>query len=224
LIVKAASHIALICAASLTIGCQPRATPEAAIGWRILDSTWTPSWDPMDDSLAVYRVAITRGRVTDTLNDVIGPWPFPVGDSTVVGVRLVRADTTRQIFEYWPDTHRLVSHSVPVDLYSNFTDIALSPDGRFIAYVANDDGPREVVRALDGPIVLRGSVQGGCDCDVDLNHARWVTSDSFEIAVVNRASLSGGAPWVLAAGNVRGHHLSERGLSNEPTWHDGSPP
>jgi hypothetical protein len=178
----------------------------------------------MDDSLAVYRVAISHGRITDTLDDVIGPWPVTIGDSVLLGLRLSRADSTRQVFEHRPETHTLLTHALPSDLYANFTDVSLSPDGRFVAYVADDDGPRAVVRVLDGPILLRGSVQAGCDCDVDLNHARWVTADSFEIAVVNRANERDGPPWILAAGNVRSRRLSESPLSNEPTWHDGSRP
>jgi hypothetical protein len=224
LIVNASLGIATVCAAFLALGCQSRATPTAAISWQILDSAWAPSWDQMNDSLAVYRVAVTRGRQTDTLNNLIGPWPIPVGDSALVGLQLSRADNTRQLFEYRPDGRRLRTHILPADLLVNFTDIAVSPDGRFLAYVADDNGPVAVVRALKGLIVLRGSVQGGCDCDVDLNHARWVTADSFEIAVVNRANLTGGPLWVLAAGSVRGHRLRELGLSSEPTWHEGSRP
>ena len=98
------------------------------------------------------------------------------------------------------------------------------PDGRHVAYVADSAGPRAMVRAFTGELVVQGHVQGGCDCDVDMNHARWVSSDSFEIAVVNSANPRPGAPYVLAAGSARGRRLRESGLAEEPKWHEGARP
>jgi hypothetical protein len=108
-------------------------------------------------------------------------------------------------------------------LFSNFTDVSISPDGRYVAYVGDSSAlPRAVVRTLTGELIVVGRVQGGCDCDVDMNHARWVSPDSFEIAVVNSANTIPGAPFILAAGSVIGRRLHETVLSKEPAWHEAS--
>lgn len=195
------------------------------IEWQIRDSAWAPPWDPMDDSITVYRIVARRGSVSDTIADVIGPWPVVTSDSTIVGLRMVRRDSTREMFELRLPSRRTIPHRLPRDLFFNLTDVAVSPDGRFLAYVADSSsGPYAAIRMLDGPLLLRGHVQGGCDCDVDMNHARWVTPDSFEVAVVNSANPTKGAPWTLFAGSVRGRRSRESGLSREPTWHDSSRP
>lgn len=195
------------------------------VSWGVIDSTWAPPWDPMDDSIAVYRVAVRHDQRTDTLSDVIGPWPVVVGDSAVLGLFLDRRDTTRRIFVFDVRTTKTRAIDMPKDLFSNFTDVSISPDGRFVAYVGNSSAyPRAVARTLAGEVIVRGRVQGGCDCDVDMNHARWVSADSFEIAIVNRANENHGAPYILAAGSVRGRRLREVGIADARTWHEGTRP
>src|SRR4051812_46930685 len=75
--------------------CEP-SVPAAThrISLHIVDSTWAPPWDEMDDSIAVYRVAVRLGERTDTLRDVIAPWPIVVADSALFGLVLDRKDTT----------------------------------------------------------------------------------------------------------------------------------
>ena len=219
------STLLMICALSLSACESSMSGASQHVSWRIVDSTWAPPWDPMDDSIPVYRVAVHHDQRSDTLRDVIGPWPVVVGDSAVLGLFLDRRDTTRRIFVFDIRTTKLRTIDLPTDLFTNFTDVSISPDGRFLAYVGDSSAyPRAVVRTFTGELVVRGRVLGGCDCDVDENHARWVSPDSFEIAIANRTSSDHGAPYVLAAGSVRGIRLREVGLPEEPKWHEGSRP
>lgn len=187
---------------------------------QLLDSTWAPPWNLMAESTVVYRFVIRRGSTVDTVADVLEPIPVAIGDTAVAGIRLLRTDTTRQIFVFVAMRRHVSTYRIPADVFFGFTDIAPSPTGLFVAYVGGSGGPRAMIRRLDGTLVLQGTPQGGCDCDVDLNHARWVTADSFEIAVANVATVNTKAPWILAAGSVRHLRLRESGLANEPKWHD----
>ena len=221
------ARTALVISTALILSACESSTLDASrhVSWRIVDSTWAPPWDPMDDSIAVYRVAVRHDQRTDTLRDVIGPWPVVAGDSAVFGLFLDRQDTTRRIFIFDAHSAKTRTTDLPTDLFSNFTDYSISPDGRFVAYVGDSSAyPRAVVRTFGGELIVQGRVQSGCDCDVDLNHARWVSPDSFEIAIVNRANADHGAPYVLAAGSARGRRLREVGLPDEPKWHEGSRP
>jgi hypothetical protein len=195
--------------------------------WRIVDSSsvgvW---WDPMIDSATVYRVRVNRGSDSVDIDDVIGPLPQIVGRDTVLGLRLRRkgSDADREMFRVVLPNHHLTAWPLPSDVFSNFADVSIAPDGKYIAYVADagDAIPEARARRFpDGPVAIRGSRAAGCECDVDLSHARWVSADSFEIAVINRAAPGDTAPeWLLTAGGVSPARQHTTGLRDEPTWHE----
>ena len=203
-----------------------RRTPLAA-RWRIVDSSsvgvW---WDPMIDSATVYRVRVNRGADSVDIDDVVGPLPQIVAGDTVLGLRLRRdgSDANRELFRVALPNHRVTTWPLPTDVFSNFADVSIAPDGKYIAYVADagDVIPEARVRRFpNGPVVIRGPRAAGCECDVDLSHARWVRVDSFEIAVINRAAPGDTAPeWLLTAGHVNPLRQHTIGLRDEPTWHE----
>jgi hypothetical protein len=211
--------LAVLCVV-VGVGCgpQPVATRTRAT-WRMLDSTWVSPWDEMTDSLKVYRLVASLHATSDTLTDVIEPWPIVADDSTLWGVRVIRATAERSLFRFtWP-ARTLESVKLPGDMPSNFSDISVSPTGEYLAYVAYDSsgGPFAVVKKLPaGKLLLKSPSVGGCDCDVDLNHARWVTPDSFEIALVSTADSRG---WAIAAGSVGQRRLQTHFVTVEPAWH-----
>ena len=195
--------------------------------WRIVDSSSVWSWwDPMVDSATVYRVRVNRGADSVDINDVIGPLPQIVGRDTVLGLRLRRngSDADRELFRMVLPNPHLTTWPLPNDVFSNFADVSIAPDGAYIAYVADagDAMPEARLRRFpDGPVVMRGPHAAGCDCDVDLSHARWVSKDSFEIAVTNRAAAGDSASeWLLTAGRVNPVRQHTSGLRDEPTWHE----
>ncbi|HEX6628377.1 MAG TPA: hypothetical protein VF105_10495 [Gemmatimonadaceae bacterium] len=193
---------------------------------RVLDSTYTDSWEPMEDTGTVYRIEVVSPFGADTIRNVIPPAPIVVGDTLVLGlVQEVSEDSStprRQIFRLRLGQHRVETQSLPGDVWPSYQDMLISPDGRYVAYVGEDTTPANpgmygIVRDLkSGAIVVRGPGGGGCDCDEDLNHARWFPPDSFEIAVAH-SNTSGN--WQRLSGKASASRLHVDTLTDEPDWH-----
>jgi hypothetical protein len=192
---------------------------------RVIDSTYTESWQPMEDTGTVYRIEVVSPLGADTIRNVIPPAPILVGDSLVIGLLQFSEDSStpqRQIFRLRLGKHRIETSPIPDDVWSSYQDLLVSPDGRFLAYVGEDTTPANpgtygIVRDLkSGAIVVRGPGGGGCDCDEDFNHARWFAPDSFEIAVAH--SNSGGG-WQRLSGKASSSRIHVDTLSDEPDWH-----
>jgi len=197
----------------------------AATRIRVIDSTYTESWQPMEDTGTVYRIEVVSPLGADTIRNVIPPAPILVGDSLVIGLLQFSEDSStpqRQIFRLRLGKHRIETSPIPDDVWSSYQDLLVSPDGRFLAYVGEDTTPANpgtygIVRDLkSGAIVVRGPGGGGCDCDEDFNHARWFAPDSFEIAVAH--SNSGGG-WQRLSGKASASRIHVDTLSDEPDWH-----
>jgi hypothetical protein len=192
---------------------------------RVIDSTYTESWAPMEDTATVYRIEVVSPLGADTIRNVIPPAPILVGDSLVIGLVQVSEDSStpqRQIFRLRLGQHRIETSPLPDDVWSSYQDVLVSPDGRYLAYVGEDTTPAYpgtygIVRDLrSGQIVIRGPGGGGCDCDEDFNHARWFAPDSFEIAVAH-SNTSGG--WQRLSGVASARRIHVDTLSDEPDWH-----
>jgi hypothetical protein len=201
---------------------RERATEEASIA--VIDSAFAPSWDATEDSGFVYRVEVVTPQGVDTIRDVIPPFPVLVSDTLVVGLIQASEDSSaphRKVFRLRPGGTPLQTQSIPPDVWAFFHDFVFSPDGRYVAYVAEDPLPGDVgtfavVRdALSGEIVARGPAGGGCDCDVDSNYARWIAPDSFEIVVSHAATNAG---WQRVSGRASTRRIHVDTLAREPEW------
>lgn len=192
---------------------------------RVLDSTYTQSWQPMEDTGTVYRIEVVSPLGADTIRNVIPPAPIVVGDSLVIGLVQQSEDSStpeRRIFRIRLGQHRVETGPIPADVWSSYQDILISPNGRYVAYVGEDTTPANpgtygIVRDLaTGEVVVKGPGGGGCDCDEDFNHARWFPPDSFEIAVAhtNRSSA-----WQRISGRASTRRINVDTLSDEPDWH-----
>jgi hypothetical protein len=179
----------------------------------------------------VYRFIVRLDFRTDTLEMVIEPLPFLSADTLIAGVRLASSHdvpvldagygeaTHREVFRYRPGK-ALERWPVPADVFWVYNDLAISPDGRYVAYVAQDSSLRTfaVVREVGtSRLLVQGAGRGGCDCDVDLNHARWVAADSFEIAVA-LANTTGG--WQVVSGRPGTGRVHTDTVREEPQWHE----
>lgn len=192
---------------------------------QVIDSTYTQSWQPMEDTGTVYRIAVISPAGADTIRNVIPPAPIVVGDSLVIGLLQISEDSStpqRRIFRLRLGTHRVETSPIPDDVWSSYQDLLVSPDGRYLAYVGQDTTPANpgtygIVRDLKSrEIVVIGPGGGGCDCDEDFNHARWFAPDSFEIAVAH--SNSNGT-WQRLSGKASALRSRVDTLNDEPDWH-----
>jgi len=199
-----------------------RTTEEASIA--VIDSAFAPSWDATEDSGLVYRVEVTTPNSVDTIRDVIAPFPVLASDTLVVGLIQVSEDSSaphRKVFRLRPGGAPLQTQPIPPDVWAFFHDFVFSPDGRYVAYVAEDPLPGNVgtfavVRdLLSGEIVARGPAGGGCDCEVDSNYARWIPPDSFEIVVSHAATNAG---WQRVSGRASTRRIHVDTLAREPEW------
>src|SRR5467141_3583574 len=105
---------------------------------RVIDSTYTESWQPMEDTGTVYRLEIVSPLGADTIRNVIPPAPIVVGDTLVIGLIQVSEDSStpqRQIFRARLGQHRIETKPMPPDVWASYQDVLFSPDGRYIAYV-----------------------------------------------------------------------------------------
>lgn len=209
----ATSVFAMACARQQPIAEQP-------VTLNRLDSARTEkSWLPAGDSLWVYRVEVRRGNRADTIPNIIDPQPFVVDDDRVAGLQLVPKDTGqsgRSIFIYSASDRTTRTWPLPDDVWYLYHDVMLSPDARYVAYVA--DGWFPIVREIaTNRIVLRDTTDGGgCECDFDRNHARWVNADSVEIAIGH--SIKEPYGWLLLAGRPSTRAVHVKMLDQRPDW------
>jgi hypothetical protein len=197
---------------------------ESSTRIRVLDSTYTQSWEPMEDTGTVYRIAVLSPLGADTVRNVIPPAPIVVGDSMVIGLVQLSEDSStphRRIFRLRLGQHRVETSPIPDDVWPSYKDVLISPDGRYIAYVGEDTTPTNpgtygMVRDLaTREVVVRGPGGVGCDCDEDFNHARWIAPDSFEIAVARTGTGSG---WQRISGRTSTRRIHVDTLREEPEW------
>ena len=223
---RVAMFAAAILVAAVTAACgSGKDEDESSIRIRVLDSTLTQSWETMEDTGIVYRVEIVSPLGADTIRNVIPPEPIAVGDTLVIGLVQLAEDSSlprRQIFRLRLGEHRVETSPLPDDVWPSYQDVLISPDGRYVAYVGEDTVPSNpgtyaVVRSLASrEIVVKGPGGGGCDCDDDLNHARWFAPDSFEIAV---AHANRNAGWQRVSGRASTGKFRVDTLASEPDWH-----
>jgi len=221
---RVAVLVAGACAVVLSGACRDT-EDESNTRIRVLDSTYTQSWEPMEDTGTVYRIEVVSPLGADTIRNVIPPAPIVVGDTLVIGLVQVSEDSAtpqRKIFRLRLGQHRVETSPLPDDVWSSYQDILISPNGRYIAYVGEDTTPANpgtygIVRDLASrEVVIKGPGNGGCDCDEDFNHARWFSPDSFEIAVAHTNSNSG---WQRISGKASAQRIHVDTLRDEPDWH-----
>ncbi|MGI8401970.1 MAG: hypothetical protein ACR2NS_10280 [Gemmatimonadaceae bacterium] len=218
--------VVLVGAAAIAAGaCDRTGDDDSRARINVLDSTFTESWQMMQDTGLVYRIEVISPAGADTIRDVIPPAPVVVGDTLVIGLVQASEDSStpkRQFFRLRLGQHRIETTPLPADVWSSYQDVLVSPDGRYIAYVGEDTTPENpgtygVVRnLLTGEAVAKGPGGGGCDCDEDFNHARWFPPDSFEIAVAHTNSKAG---WQRLAGSAAARRIHVDTLTVEPDWH-----
>jgi hypothetical protein len=185
---------------------------------RLLDSA-TVGESCEGEGLQVWRIEVRSPSKSDTLVNIIEPWPVLVGDTALFGVAATPDGCTRRLFHYTPQTGRNTSFPLPVGMWHYFSDVSVSLDGRYVLYLRMDTLGREtavVTRWPTGPTLVRGPFRDGCECDVDRHHAHWVTPDSFELAT----HLGRGDLYERVSGSVRARRVHLDTLkTTDQYWH-----
>jgi hypothetical protein len=172
----------------LAAGCVivPGDVPEEKFTAALVDSS---AWTPKDTSAAavLWRVEVRGDTAVDTVPRVVTNRPVvAVRRVGVVGFSFdTAAGGVRRGFRYDPRKRTVKSLHLAPDVEGAATAPTLSPDGRYVAYVASSgDSARAVVRVFPrGPIVAEGPFVRLRPGARPANDARWTSADAFEVDV-----------------------------------------
>ena len=120
-------------AAAIANGACNSGDERATTHIQVIDSAYMQSWEPMEDTGTVYRIAVISPLGADTIRNVIPPAPIIVGDTLVIGLVQVSEDSStpqRQIFRLRLGQHRVETNPIPDDVWASYQDVLISPDGR----------------------------------------------------------------------------------------------
>jgi hypothetical protein len=182
--VRTAAPLALT-ALALATACAPAvrsgpAPAPAAVRVALVDSV--PFATEMHEGV-LRRVEVRSPAGVDTIGEVLthAP-PIVLADGRVLGFVWQGMDL-REAFVYDPARRRLERVGLPDDADRWFTTPAFSPDGRYLAYVAYEEGHgRGVVRRdTRGPVVVRTERVPVPATDAAVSFAQWVDAETFEI-------------------------------------------
>lgn len=189
------------------------------MSWRVVDSVLVGPWNPMDDPSYAFAVEVRVGARVDTLERLID---FESVNSTgalfiAIGVQGDELETARQVV--LADAVRSRRIDVPDDVYYNFHDLAVSPDGRYLAYVASGT-IASISDLFSGERVFQSAPAQKCDCDIDFSHARWITADSAEFALDDQNASEPG--WRIIGVHLRPLRATVSSSKTEPDFHGQS--
>ena len=115
--VRARVTVFLVAAAAIAAGACNRNDDDAnRARINVLDSTFTQSWQMMQDTGLVYRIEVISPAGADTIRDVIPPAPVVVGDTLVIGLVQASEDSStpkRQFFRLRLGQHRIETTPLP---------------------------------------------------------------------------------------------------------------
>jgi hypothetical protein len=197
----------------------------AAVGVRLVDSAQTGGELGMEEVVS-YRVEVAAGARRDTLAGVrVQRVPVLAPDGAVHGVAVGPEGEAAGTFRFDPATRALARTPAPADASPFFSELTLSPDGRHVAYVAQESRPvarlwgavrawpggRLVARAARRRATRRTSTTAGC-AGPGRTRTRWCTGSTASRARTPR--------WPPARGCACG---ARRAAAGHPAW-TRSPP
>lgn len=193
--------------AILSAGC-PQPGAEHGVAARVLPKVSLradSSTDDIGDTHVYYLVNVSTDKGTNTLPGVIAfQPPLVTPEGHVLGLS---SDTTGALafgYRYDPVSRKFDRFELPAGISTYFAAATLAPDGRHLAYVAQDSASilTAVVRAWPhGPEIVRQVAGPGFPSDVDYNHVRWRSVQVVEMAV---RIEPGDGPWVRIVASTDG--------------------
>ena len=137
-----------------------------------------------DDSIG--PVVIKLHNTTDTVPGVLTSLrPVISPDGRMHGIVMTAQGEAINGFEFDPCIQKMTLYPLPSDLNGNFHEIAISPDARFIAYVAHAKSGEThgVVRSWPQmQAVYEASPSQGYPSDVNSDEVQWIAKNRFRIS------------------------------------------
>ncbi len=131
------------------------------------------------------RVAVRTPAHTDTLLGIlVDARPVVVGDSAVHGIR-AEENLFVELFTYDARTRRTRTFPAPAEWVPHAVP-KLAPDGRHVAYLAQDARGRgygAVATVPDGRVIYRGPPATMLETDAGVDAVAWTDADRFEIRI-----------------------------------------
>lgn len=142
------------------------------------------------------RVAVrVAGRVDTVPGLLVNAPPVVVDDTLLVGLR-ADADSVIGPFAYSLRTRHLRALPRPADWYAAASP-ALSPDGRYVAYLARDPGDTTflgraaVLELPTGRVLYRGAPTRVLETDAGVDQITWPAADQFEVRIDMHSETNG---------------------------------
>lgn len=214
---------------TLTLAACARAAPErqegrARAGGRSRDASLvvvdSVQFASELDAGFLYRFAVRVGSVEHVVPGVLArDWPTLVGGTLVTGIAHDTSGAVSIGFRYFVSSRRLDTVPIPSDLMFGLTDVAFSPDGRHVAYVAfpgDETGIGTVRKWPSGELVLQTPKVPVAASDVLMGAAVWRGAEEFEIVITPADSQ--GSAWIRFRGHLR------RGIVGQDTIPATQPP
>ena len=169
---------------------------------RLVDSVpWAESFAE-DGSGVLRRIEVRSKHRVDTLDRILTLQdPLVVGDSLLLGMSYDTLGTLLGVFRYDRRDGSIRNDALPTD-YNRASDLALSPDGRHLAYVRFDtSGATGVVRKWpSGEMIVTTAPLRVPAGDVMRGAARWTSRIDFEL-LIDPFELDG-SRWVRYRGRI----------------------
>jgi hypothetical protein len=159
--------------------------------------------------IPLYRVVVATAGTVDTVPGVLVTCPAVRLDAAVVGFGIEPTDARAYGFRYDIRTRQVARFDAPQDLRLPLSDVAISPDGRHMAYVTfpGDGSGVGVIRTLQQNQVIQRTVPvttgGG---DTFSGAASWFDSTHFQVLVMLDlpATRPGEYRWLRLRGAIGG--------------------
>lgn len=183
--------------------------------------------DPGDVAVILYRVQVKSSTRTDTIPGARTMTLPGVGaDGHVYFFAFDRDGFLTHAYSYDPDTRQLTDIQIPPDIEFNATHLTVSPDARYIAYIAPDSVTSythgRVLSWPAGSLVAQTPAEPGYDSEIDYNDLRWIDADRAEFVYHSGRAIEPGAGhrelWIHAMVAASTHEVRVDSLASKPEW------
>lgn len=169
------------------------------------------------------RVEVWTGIKADTIpNLVVSKAPGVTRDGAVYGVATTSEGRLGKAYRYDPKTRQLSFVALPKDVNEWNSDITVSPDGRYVAYIGEESaGIFGIVR--DWPsmtLVVRTPPVRPYPSDYYTDQAHWIDTDRFEFFIRTPAGVDSTnhmiSKFVVGWGDVRARSMTVDTVATRP--------